>query len=497
MVLLLLLNLFFPTYISAFILIFAIFTILIDAALIMDNRTPHDTWAWLLLFLLVPIIGWGLFLLVGRHQRNFFSRKNKLLAQRLGERLTQSLKSLQEKEEARIREVKEKYSGGKRHLLRLAKNGDYSLMTLNNEFELLQNADKKYGRLLEDIEAAEKSIHLQYFEWHEDTFTQKLKALLIQKAQQGVDIRILIDAFGNGLSKKYRQEMRDNGIDLHIYLRYHMPYSVHTINYRNHRKIIVIDGEIGYMGGINMGQLYLDGGDDFTHWRDTHIRLRGESVAALQGVFVTSWYNTTEEELSDESCFPPVHNADQRWPQLPVQITTSGPDSDWQVIKQIYFAMILDADEHVYIQSPFFIPDQAITESLTTAALSGIDVKLMIAAEGPDHRTPYWAANTYFADLAKAGIEIYLYKGGYLHAKTVNIDNKICSIGSANFDIRSFDIDYEITALIYDEKIAEQLAADFHQDMQSCEKFDLEQYNNRSRVIHLRDSAARLAAPLL
>ena len=340
------------------------------------------------------------------------------------------------------------------------------------------------------------TIHLQYFEWSEDQFTNRLKALLIKKAQQGVKIRILIDALGHSLSKSYRKDLQTNGVEIYTYYKYQSLFSFHTVNYRNHRKIAVIDGAIGYVGGINMGQSYLDGGEEFARWRDTHARIEGEAVAVLQGIFITGWYNTTAEKLTDSNCFPTT-TAPTESATCPIQITTSGPDSDWQLIKQLYFAMVLDAQECVYIQSPFFIPDQSFMEALSTAALSGITVKLMIAACGPDHRIPYWSANTYFAELAEAGVEVYLYKAGYLHAKTINIDHTVCCIGSANIDIRSFSIDYEVTAVIYDESIAQQLADDFLADLDDCERFDLEAYQSRSRLTHLRDSTARLFSPLL
>lgn len=491
----LLFNLF-PAYIPLFLIIFCLLTICIDAALILDNRSPEDTLAWIFFFLLFPIIGWVFFLLIGRHQRNFFSRREMLAKQKIGHELTAELESLQAKEKERIQQIQQKFPDNKSRLLQLAQTGLYSFVTTNNSLKILQNATSKYPCLLDDIDTAEHTVHLQYFEWSEDEFTNRLKILLIKKSQQGVKVRILIDALGHNLSKSYRNELQENGVEIYIYYKYQSLFSFHTINYRNHRKIAVIDGKIGYVGGINMGQSYLDGGEAFERWRDTHVRIEGEAVAVLQGIFITSWYNTTEEKLTESKYFPTTTYQSET-ATCPIQITTSGPDSDWQLIKQLYFAMVLDAQKCVYIQSPFFIPDQSFMEALSTAALSGVTVKLMIAADGPDHNIPYWSANTYFAELAKAGVEIYLYTAGYLHAKTINIDHTVCCIGSVNIDIRSFSIDYEVTAVIYDERIAQQLADDFLADIDDCDPFDLEAYQSRSRLVHLRDSTARLFSPLL
>ncbi|MCB0037777.1 MAG: cardiolipin synthase, partial [Anaerolineales bacterium] len=369
--------------------------------------------------------------------------------------------------------------------------------TTYNEVEILQNAQEKYPRLLEDIRNATHSIHMDYYIWEADKFTEEVRDLLIEKVKEGVQVRILYDAVGNlkALDRRYVRSMRDGGIEIYSYLNWLSPYKIHTVGYRNHRKIAIIDGRIGFLGGLNMSQDHLDGGIYFDSWRDTHLRIVGEAVSVLQSIFITSWYNTTYEKLADDAFFAAAQNPPDHY--LPVQITTSGPDSQWAAIRQVYLFMILAAEDHVYIQSPFFIPDSPIAEALKTAALAGVDVRIMSTPRGTTYSVPYWAANTYFAEMAEAGIKIYLYQKGYFHSKTISIDGELCSIGTANMDIRSFRINYEANAVIYDRNIAAELETDFLQDMKDCLEFSLEEYEERNVFLRFRDSLARLASPLL
>jgi cardiolipin synthase len=310
-----------------------------------------------------------------------------------------------------------------------------------------------------------------------------------------VEVRLLYDPIGSfgDLRWKYIREMRAGSIKMYPFSPI---YFFHTIGYRNHRKIAVIDGKIGYLGGLNIGQEHIDGGEEFSSWRDTHLRLVGESASVLQAIFAVDWYNATSEKLSAEIYFPPS-NLDPTQADLPIQITTSGPDSQWQAIRQLYFFMILSAERHVYLQSPFFIIDASIAEALKAAALAGVDVKVMLAPRGAGNQMPYWAAHTYIKEMSEAGVQVYFYQNGYFHPKTLNIDTEICSIGSANMDIRSFSINYEVNAIIYDKAVAQQLAQDFFNDMAHCTEFCLEDYEKSNVLLKLRDSIARLFSPLL
>jgi cardiolipin synthase len=273
-------------------------------------------------------------------------------------------------------------------------------------------------------------------------------------------------------------------------------YRLHTISYRNHRKITVIDGAIGYTGGMNIGQEHISGGIGFHFWRDTQLRLVGESAAILQAVFMVDWYNAVKENLFSAAYFP-ASATEPADGDVPVQILTSGPDSQWAAIRQLYSLMIVSAKQHVFIQSPFFIPDATIAEALMSAALSGVDVKLMVSARPSGNRLPDWAGNTYLADIISAGVHVFLYEKGYLHAKTISIDSEICSIGSTNIDIRSFSINYEINAVLYSKRLAKELEQDFERDLVHCTEFDAKAYRKRNAAMRFRDSMARIVSPLL
>jgi cardiolipin synthase len=480
------------------IVLFILYVFGVVIFLILDNRSPQATIAWILVLTIFPVLGVLLYRFFGQGWKAF-SKEYDLARQELGGVLTPILGPLAARQVELIDRIeREGRAAYKRKLLELVRYNSSSMLTAGNEAEILQDAREKYPRLLADVEQARHSIHMEYFIWQVDEFTDKVKELLIQKAREGVEVRILYDAVGSfptfPLHRRYLHELREGGVEICAYLDFLSPLTIHTVSYRNHRKIAVIDGKIGYLGGMNMGQEQIDGGKHFDSWRDTHLRVVGEAALVLQAIFVTSWFNTTREKLDDECYFPPAETAGHF---LPIQIITAGPDSQWAAIRQLYFLMVMAAEKHVYIQSPFFIPDESIAEALKAAALSGVEIKMMFAPRGTTYRTPYWAANTYFADMARAGIRIFLYQKGYFHPKTISIDANVCSIGSANMDIRSFSLDYEANAVIYDSQVAKELEADFRRDLEQCTEFSLEEYESRNVLLRFRDSLSRLLSPLL
>lgn len=475
--------------------LFILYGVVVAFWLISENRSPQSTFAWIFLLLLFPLGGIVLYHFFGQGWRTF-SKEGELARQAIMGDTPEAIARYMRRERALVAQLEQMQPAAyKRKLLHLVTNNASAVLTAHNCVELLQNASQKYPRLLADIEAATTSIHMAYYIWEEDEFTCKLKDLLIRKAQAGVEVRILCDAYGLAVSQRYLREMRAAGVGMYVYYNYRSPLKLHTVSYRNHRKIAVIDGRFGYVGGLNMSQEHLDGGKHFSLWRDTHLRIDGEAVAALQAIFLTSWYNTTGERLTTARYMAPLAVTAANY--LPIHITISGPDSQWRAIRQLYFMMILSAEEHLYIQSPFFIPDESIMEALKAAAMSGVDVRIMCAPYGTTSAVPYWAANTYFEEMAQAGVRIFLYQKGYFHPKTINVDSVVCSVGTANMDIRSFSINYEVNAVIYDERLAQQLAADFLQDQQDCLEFSLHEYERRHMLVRLRDSVARLFSPML
>ncbi|HXF62730.1 MAG TPA: cardiolipin synthase [Caldilineaceae bacterium] len=472
--------------------------------IIMDNREPSQTLAWIFSFLALPVVGLVIYFFFGRNTQ-LFSQKQRLVQQAIGTSLTRQLTPLAERQAERVMTLSSDFrrSLAQRRLVEMLHRTQLSAFTVCNEVEILQDAQEKYPRLIADIEAARDSIHMEYFTWQADPFMQDFGDLLIRKAREGVEVRILFDTLGSHFllwrNRRYLNRLRRGGVQIYPYLNFLGLLRLHTINYRNHRKIAVIDGKIGYTGGMNMGEEQLNGAGPYGGWRDTHLRLTGDVVAILQGIFITSWYNTTNERLTDRRYFPNVERVGQcDWESgVPLQVVLSGPDSQWYAIQQLYFLMITAAQRHVYIQSPFFIPDPAIAQALKVAAMSGVDVKLMCAPRDTAWPLSNWAANTYFAEMARAGVRVFLYQPAYMHAKTVSIDSAVCSIGTANVDMRSFHINYEMNVVIYDAAKTRELEAAFVRDLEHCIEFNLAEYRNRPGWLRLRDSVARLFSPLL
>jgi len=481
-------------WIELAIIVLTIYALIVAVFLILENRSPQSTLAWLPVLLLLPIIGLIIYLCAGRSWHAFSHRKELVKVVGSSNMSARTRKVLQAQPE-RLDQLAKLGHLEYSRLATLLWNSGRSLLTFHNELEILQNASEKYPRLMGDIENAKQFVHMLYYEWASDPFTEKLLALMIEKVKQGVEFRIIYDPAGSKamLSKEYLQRVHDAGIQMQAYSPL---YSIHNISYRNHRKVVVIDGRIGYAGGLNMTEKHLTGpGKGFTGWRDTHARVNGEAALALQGVFAGMWYNTTKESTFDEKYFPAAEP--DGLPDLPIQVVSAGPDSEWNVIRKCYLTMIKLARHHVWIQSPFLVLDESMVEVAKAAAMSGVDVTLMIAPAGAETDIAYRAGMTYAKDLVEAGVKIMLYQGAYFHSKTVCVDSIMCSIGSANMDIRSFNIDYEANLVIYDPRVTEELEQDFKNDLQSCVPFSVEEYEHRSFGGRLSDSVKRLVSPLL
>jgi cardiolipin synthase len=470
-----------------------VYVVLAAIFIINENRRPQATFAWMLLFFVLPGAGIVLYLLFGRNRR-VFSRQRRLVHQEVPGRLGTLLDELGQQHD-RALEAMEGRGGPDARLARLVRHNAHSALTTENRIEVLQNAGTAYPRLFEDLRGAERFIHLQTYSLASDPVGNELKAILIDRVAAGVEVRLLYDPVGSllMLSPFYRRAMRRGGVRME-------PYSpiwrLHTIGYRNHRRIVVIDGAVGYTGGLNIGNEHLEPGGGFERWRDTHLRIEGSAVAVLQSVFAIDWRNAAGEDLLGRPFHARAPGSGSGRP-APVQITVSGPDSQWAAIRQLYFGMIVAARHRVRIQSPFFVLDASISEALKSAALAGVDVQVMISERGVGQFVPYWAGNTYAAEVAAAGVKVHHYNQGYLHAKTLSIDGEICSIGSANMDIRSFSINYELNAVIYDSATAKELEAAFERDLAACVPFDPDGYRGRAWPLRFRDSVTRLASPLL
>lgn len=474
-------------------IVFYVYAVSVTLFLVMDRRTPQSTFAWLFFLLIFPGLGLLVYLLFGRTWKAF-SRENAYIRRDMGRQVRALLERSTPDDTVVRRHLLDSGYPLYARMAQLGARSAYATVTLNNRVEVLQDASTMYPRFWQDVASAREFIHLEFFSWASDPYMRQHDPLLAEKVEHGVEVRLLFDAVGSFflLKRRHLNALRASGVEAE-------PFSpvlrVHTISYRNHRKIAVIDGRVAYVGGMNMGVEHLNGEGKWNAWRDTHVRLEGESARTLSAAFLVDWYHATHRMLLDPKYAPP---ADEVFEPLPVQIITSGPDSEHESIRQMYFHMVTSAQKFVYIQSPFFVLDQSLAAGLKSAAMSGVDVRIMVAPFGADDNpAPYWASYTYMLDMARTGVKIYLYRSGYMHAKTVSVDGVVCSIGSANLDQRSFNVDYEVNAILYDQTVAQALDSRFREDLRNCELFDPEAYAKKAFPVRLRDASARLLSPLL
>jgi cardiolipin synthase len=360
-----------------------------------------------------------------------------------------------------------------------------------NDVTIYTNGNDKFAALLKDIEAAEHFIHLQYYIVRDDELGCTIMNALAKKARQGVEVKFLYDGMGNVFNSfGFNKPLKEAGGEVQLFL----PPKGIRINYRNHRKLAIIDGKIGYIGGLNIGDEYLGRVKRFGFWRDTHLRVVGESVYDMELRFMMDWNVTKGTTIPLDNKYFPTHKKGEG--NVDIQILSSGPDTRWDNIHHGYFKMMTEANKSIYITTPYFVPDDSILEALRTAALSGVDVRIIIPGK-PDHPFVYWSSLSYLGELLEAGVRCYEYTGGFIHAKVVTMDGIISSVGTANMDIRSFKLNFEVNAFVYDEGITGELDKQFKQDLLSCREITFETYNKRSRLTKIREAFSRLISPLL
>ena len=476
---------------------------IISVIILLENRDPAKTMSWLLMFIIFPGVGLMIYAISGRNIRKRKLFKTQKLANNIKEKklfdTLEKITEIVELEKESIKQNKllrdeEDGSYRKRVINMLLKTGMFPF-TKNNKVDVFVDGNEKFKRLIEDIREAKDHIHLEYFIIKDSEIGRVLKEELIKKAKEGIKIRILYDDVGCWrfwFNRKFFREMREVGIEIAAFLPTKFPIIGGKLNYRNHRKIVVIDGIIGYTGGINIGDEYLGKNDKFGYWRDTHIRIKGISVYMLQMTFLIDWYYTTKEVLVTKNYFPSVGNVGESM----IQVVASGPDSDWEDIHYAYFSAICQARKNVYIETPYFIPDESLLKAIKSAALSGVDVRI-IFPKIADHKIVNIASYSYFEEILRAGGKVYLYNKGFIHSKVVIIDDKIASAGTANMDLRSFMLNFEVNAFIYDEEVIRVMTDDFFEDLSHCEELNLEVFKNRNIIQKIKESVARLFSPIL
>ncbi len=463
--------------------------------ILLDNKIPQSAIAWILTLFLLPFVGAAFYLFSGVNWK-----RRKIVEQRPEELFGRYLKPALDHQQQYIAKEHARLDSDVVKTLHMNLFNSNALITVHNEVEVFFSGEQCFDRLFKDLRAARESIHLEYFIYRDDEVGYELYTILAQKVSEGVEVRLLVDGFGSmfTLSPRGRRELQEAGVEVRTFLNPKNIIGAWLINYSNHRKIAVIDGTIAYMGGMNIGREYLDGGTRFSHWRDTHLRFTGESTALLQSTFLADWINSggKVDKLHRYFSLQETDVPEEEFRYLPAQIICSGPDSTWYSVQHLYFSIIANADRTVLIQSPYFVPDDGIKTALETAALSGIDVRLMMAGL-PDKHIPFWAAQTYFPSLLEAGVKIYLYTGGFFHSKVVAVDDLIVTTGSCNMDVRSFFLDYEVNAVFFDEVMGKTFADQFARDMEQCTEMTKELYRTVSLPRQLRNSVCRIFSPLL
>ena len=476
---------------------------IISMSIILENRDPARTVTWLLIFILLPGVGLVIYAVFGKNirKRKLFNTQ-KLANNIKEEKLFENLQEIEElvqlekdsiKRNKLLNENEDEYA--KKRVISILLNTGMFPFTTNNKIDVYIDGNQKFDNLIKDIKKAKDHIHLEYFIIKDSDIARKIKKLLIEKSKQGVKVRILYDDVGCWrfwFHRKFFNEMKQNGIDVMPFLPAKFPIIGGKLNYRNHRKIAIIDGKIGYTGGINIGDEYLGKSKKFGYWRDTHIRIKGTSVYMLQMIFLIDWYYTTREIIIVKKYFPKMDYCGDSM----VQVVASGPDSDWEAIHYAYFSAICQAKKNIYIETPYFIPDESILRALKSAALSGVDVRI-IFPKIADHKIVNSASYSYFDDILRSGGRVYLYTKGFIHSKIVIIDDKISSTGSANMDLRSFMLNFEINAFIYDEDVVRVMTEDFFEDLKNSEEIKEADFNKRNIIKKVKESIARLFSPIL
>ena len=456
-----------------------IYACIVGAIIFMESQNPDRTILWLVTLVLLPVFGVILYMIIGPDFKNFRKRK-----------LFRPAKAVIDNTP---------FTGDKRLLIgkMLHSSGGADLLT-HNKVEILIDGDAKFASLKEELTKAQKYIHMQYFIIKDDNIGREIRDILVDAAKRGVKVRVLYDAVGSWKLKiNYFKELLALGAECHAFMPVALPLFRRQMNFRNHRKIVVIDDRVAFTGGLNIGDEYLGRGE-LGHWRDTHVRLEGEAVAELHKIFLKDWCMRTGENPSkicdDLSCHDCLSDEKQDFssmPMLPMQVASSGVDNVWHTISQGYYGMISRAKERVWITTPYLVPGANIMNAMMTAALSGVDVRLIMPSV-KDHFLVFWGSRGNIEPLLRSGVRVFMYKNGFVHTKTVMADDDICSVGTCNLDVRSLEINFENQLFISDKETTLQFAEQFEKDTAESEEIILETWQNRPLYQKILESFGRL-----
>ena len=452
---------------------------------ISENRNPVRSLAWITVLLMVPVVGIVLYMFFGRSLRCT-----------LFVNLRMRRMSRQELNAYKVDIDRLGFSQNTQQTIRLAHAMCQAYYFSSNKVDIFTNGADKFEALRADLRAATQYINMQYYIFENDRIGNDIRNILIEKARQGVKVRIIYDGVGSfNVDKRFFKTMLDAGIEAYPFMRINFPQFAQRVNWRNHRKIMVIDGKCGYIGGMNIADRYVDGCNWGTRgvWRDTHLRITGPAVKALQHSFALDWNFMNKQVLNDYVA--------SEWHETPdskagIQLVTSGPMSNWNNIALMMLNAISNAKKCVYLQTPYFLPTESLLKALQTSALSGVDVRIMIPQRS-DSTMLRMASYSYVSECLRAGIEFHFFTAGMLHAKVLVIDDELSTVGSTNFDFRSFEHNYEGNVFIYDASTNERLKQSFYTDLADCTSCSYQQWMARPKAKRMMESLIRLLSPVL
>lgn len=457
-----------------------------------SKKNPMSALAWCLVVLLLPLIGPLFFFVFGYQSVNrplTRKRRHKADFLRLQATLRQETQASRELPLITGDEPERDW----RNMARLARGFGAFPLSEGNAVDLYHDGAAAFAAIRKAIDQAEHHIHLEFFIYQPDVLGTEIRDQLIAKTRQGVKVRLLYDAMGSHhLGRRFLRPLLDAGVRCYPFLPLNPLRRRLQINMRNHRKILIVDGRVGFTGGLNIGDEYLGRVERFGYWRDTHLRLEGPAVAALQRIFIEDWDFAADEQLLSNAYFPALATAGEH----AVQIIESGPDRETKAIREMYFAAILQARKRLWIASPYFVPDLALYDALRLAGHRGVDVRILSLFH-PDKWIPLLAARYYFADVLESGVKVYQYTRGMMHSKVLVVDSEWASVGTANLDNRSMYLNFEVNCLLYAPTLVKELETAFQVDLEQAFRLELASFTNRPLATRLLENACRLMSPVL
>ena len=462
---------------------YTVIAIVAMITVLMEHRQPAKTIAWVLVLSFLPLVGIVLYFFFGRR-----TRKNRHIWEKSLNQLTK--RSMIEFAEQKQLELPEEH----KELIQLFVNQNFALPFKNNETDVYVSGYEFFPALLAEISKATHHIHIVSYIIDDDPLGRLLRDALIDKARKGVEVRLLFDDVGSWKTpNRFFEQMREEGIEVLPFMPVRFPAFTGKVNYRNHRKIIVIDGKVGFIGGMNLAQRYVKGHKGIM-WRDTHVKISGAAVYGLQRAFLVDWFHADRTLITDRKYYPDTTITPNN---SLIQIVTSSPTNVWEELEQGYIKILLSAKRYVYMETPYFLPTEPIFFAMRTAALSGVDVRLMVSLK-TDSKLVQMASRSYLTQTIQAGVKVICYEEGFNHTKLLVADDNVATIGSANIDFRSFENNFEANAFFYDKSMAQRIKDIFLTDETKCVPLEkIKEINHKSFIYRLWESVVRLLSPLL